>query len=440
MKREGARGGVSMRRGGEREERGSRSAAGRLLRLGCSSGGGFHIYIGGCGGDGGGAGGFKLEATSADTVASRERGFKRYQTYHKDQADLKGPEGQRGPKDPRDPRDPKHHKHPRSTKGQTYLKEANQSKDPQDPKGPKDPTDPKDLEPDPPLVSTAVELPADSLWKDLLLERLQRKLRSPKRLARRAAAAAVTAAREIGVGEAVVGAEVVGEAEVGVGARIEVERVGVGVGGGEDTETMGEGLTEGSSGVVAGGVGGGGRPDAVTDRRKQRPGGGALEEEGVGVGVPRIPSGVNSGGVGDVGVGGEEEGLDQEERERGENRGRNKRLRAQPMTEASGGGGFFGCNSGGVLGQAAVVMEIPNGGDTAEGGRGKGSETDAGTGEGAAGTGGGGGEVGPPLKKRPPGGPFGASKARAWHAQQVVQSAVTPTQVCGNPGCGDNVD
>ena len=35
----------------------------------------------------------------------------------------------------------------------------------------------------------------------------------------------------------------------------------------------------------------------------------------------------------------------------------------------------------------------------------------------------------PPLKKWPPGGPFGASKAVAWHAQQVVQSAVTPMQV-----------
>lgn len=35
----------------------------------------------------------------------------------------------------------------------------------------------------------------------------------------------------------------------------------------------------------------------------------------------------------------------------------------------------------------------------------------------------------PPLKRRPPGGPFGASKAVAWHAQQVVQSAVTPMQV-----------
>lgn len=35
----------------------------------------------------------------------------------------------------------------------------------------------------------------------------------------------------------------------------------------------------------------------------------------------------------------------------------------------------------------------------------------------------------PTLIKRPPGGPFGASKARAWHAQQVVQSAVTPMQV-----------
>lgn len=35
----------------------------------------------------------------------------------------------------------------------------------------------------------------------------------------------------------------------------------------------------------------------------------------------------------------------------------------------------------------------------------------------------------PPLKRWPPGGPFGASKAVAWHAQQVIQSAVTPIQV-----------
>ncbi len=35
----------------------------------------------------------------------------------------------------------------------------------------------------------------------------------------------------------------------------------------------------------------------------------------------------------------------------------------------------------------------------------------------------------PPVKKWPPGGPFGASKAVAWHAQQVIQSAVTPMQV-----------
>eukprot|EP00752_Nemacystus_decipiens_P014988 g13345.t2 len=34
----------------------------------------------------------------------------------------------------------------------------------------------------------------------------------------------------------------------------------------------------------------------------------------------------------------------------------------------------------------------------------------------------------PPLKRWPPGGPFGASKTVAWHAQQVVQSAVTPMQ------------
>lgn len=36
---------------------------------------------------------------------------------------------------------------------------------------------------------------------------------------------------------------------------------------------------------------------------------------------------------------------------------------------------------------------------------------------------------GSPWNRRPPGGPFGAGKARTWLAQQVVQSAVTPMQV-----------
>lgn len=35
----------------------------------------------------------------------------------------------------------------------------------------------------------------------------------------------------------------------------------------------------------------------------------------------------------------------------------------------------------------------------------------------------------PPLNKRPPGGPFGSSNARAWNTQQMVQSAATPMQV-----------
>lgn len=48
--------------------------------------------------------------------------------------------------------------------------------------------------------------------------------------------------------------------------------------------------------------------------------------------------------------------------------------------------------------------------------------------------------VPPPLKRWPPGGPFGASKAVAWHAQQVVQSAVTPMQVkCVSVPCSEGV-